>query len=199
MTEEEKHKHEKKSEEKTEGIVEDPTMQNHKDRTDKTEVSEVKIENKVEEKAETKKHAEKKPERPKKTEAIVNALSLHMSTKAAAAISKFIKGKEIQKAINELEEVSRMKKAIPMKGEFPHRKGKMMSGRFPQKAAKNFIKLLKSLSANANFVGIENPMISEAVSNIAPRPYGKFGAVRRKRTHVKLKATSSKKKEIKKK
>ncbi|MBI2043631.1 HAD-IA family hydrolase [Candidatus Pacearchaeota archaeon] len=142
-----------------------------------------------EEKTETKKHAEKKQKeikKPKKEIAMVNALSLHMSTKTAAAISKFIKGKEIQKAINELEEVARIKKPIPMKGEYPHRKGKIMSGRFPQKAAKNFIKLLKSLSANANFLGVENPRISEAISNIAPRPYGKFGSVRRKRTHVRL-------------
>ena len=36
----------------------------------------------------------------------------------------------------------------------------------------------------------ENPIVSEAVSNLAPRPFGKFGSVRRKRTHVKLVARS---------
>ncbi len=81
-----------------------------------------------------------------------------------------------------------------MKGEIPHRKGKgMMSGRFPRKAAQNFIKLLKSLSANATYNGLEEPVISEAITNIGARPYGKFGWVRKKRTHVKLKAVEIKK------
>ena len=176
MTEETKSK--KKAEENVE-----KTEESNESTTSEGKNEEVKTDSKIE---------KKKHERPKKTEAVVNAHSLHMSTKTAAAISRFIKGKKIQKAINELEEVVAIKKAIPMKGEFPHRKGKMMSGKYPQKAAKNFIKLLKSLSANANFLGIENPKISEAVSNIAPRPYGKFGAVRRKRTHVRLKTVEAK-------
>ncbi len=85
------------------------------------------------------------------------------------------------------------KKAVPMKGEIPHRKGKIMSGRFPKKSAEHFIKLLKSLNANANLNELNNPVISEAVSNIAQRPYGKHGRVRKKRTHVKLVAKESKK------
>jgi len=167
MAEEEKHKHEE-TEKKKEETVETAEGKN-----------EVKKERK-----------QKEIQKPKKTEAVVNGLSLHMSTKTASYISKFIKGKEIGKAIAELEEVTRIKRAIPMKGEIPHRKGKMMSGRYPQKAAGNFIKLLKSLRANANFLGVENPIVSEAVSNLAPRPFGKFGSVRRKRTHVKLVARS---------
>jgi ribosomal protein L22 len=132
---------------------------------------------------------EKKPEikRPKKSEAVVNALSLPISTKTAMAICRFIRGKKINLAIEKLEQVVEMKIAVPMKGEIPHRHGRgMMSGRYPKKASEIFIKLLKSLSANANFNGIENPAIAEAIANIASRPHGKFGAVRKKRTHVKL-------------
>ena len=33
----------------------------------------------------------------------------------------------------------------------------MMAGRFPKKASENFIRLLKSLSANASYNGLENP------------------------------------------
>ena len=87
--------------------------------------------------------------------------------------------------MNDLEEVSSKKRAVPMKGEIPHRKG-MMSGRYPKKAAQHFIKLLKSLSGNVNVNELENPIITEAVANIGLRPYGRFGRVRRKRTHVKI-------------
>ena len=73
-----------------------------------------------------------------------------------------------------------------MKGEIPHRKGKMGSGRYPIKAAKNFIVLLKSLSANANVNDLDNPIIFEAVANNASRPFGQFGRVRRKRTHIRI-------------
>ena len=97
----------------------------------------------------------------------------------------FIKGKGIEKAINDLEEVISLKKPVPMKGEIPHRKG-MMSGRYPKKTAEHFIKLLKELSANANVNGLENTIISEAIANIASRPYSRFGRVRKKRTHVKI-------------
>lgn len=135
-------------------------------------------------------------EKPKKTSAVVNAHNLPVSTKHSAAICKFIRNKKIENAIADLEQVLVLKKAVPMKGEIPHRKGKgIMSGRFPKKATQNFIRLLKSLSANANHNGLENPIIVEAIANIGSRPYGKFGRVRKKRTHVKIKVKE--KKEIK--
>ena len=132
---------------------------------------------------------EKKPaqEKKKKTEAVVTAEGIPISTKHSAAICRFIKNKNIEKAINDLEMVLHLKKAVPMKGEIPHRRGKgMMSGRFPRKASENFIKLLKSLHANSNYNGLTNPVIVEAVANIGIRPYGRFGAVRKKRTNIKI-------------
>ena len=133
-------------------------------------------------------------EKPKKTEAVVNAKNLPISTKDSAAICKFIKNKKIGDAIIDLEQVVILRRAVPMKGEIPHKKGKgMMSGRFPKNSAQNFIKLLKSLSANATHNGLEEPIIVEAVANIGARPYGKFGWVRKKRTHIRLKASEKKK------
>ena len=144
-----------------------------------------KIDDKKEEtKGEKKKPIETKP-KTKKTEAFVNVLSSPISTKHSMAVCKFIKGKKIEEAISDLKKVSMLKKAVPMKGEIPHRKG-MMSGRYPKKTAEHFIKILKGLSANANVNGLENPVISEAIANLASRPYSKFGRVRKKRTHVKI-------------
>jgi len=156
----------------------------------------------IEKKKETKKKEEikeKKITKPKikKTEAVVNLVNLPVSTKVSMAIGRFIRGKTIEKAIEDLEQVTLMKKAVPMKGEIPHRKGKIMSGRFPIKAAQQFIRILKGLLANANVNEIENPIISESIANIGARPFGKFGRIRRKRTHITIKAKSKKSKEKK--
>ncbi|MBT96507.1 MAG: uL22 family ribosomal protein [Candidatus Pacearchaeota archaeon] len=131
-----------------------------------------------------------KEEKPKKTIAIVNGRSLPISTKYSVAICNFIKNKRIEDAISDLEQVLNYKKAVPMKGEIPHRKGKIMSGRYPKKAVEHFIKLLKSLLANAN--ELNNPLINEAIANLASRPYSKFGTVRRKRSHIKIIAKEKK-------
>ena len=144
---------------------------------------------KKEEKTEDKK-PETKPvvKKTKKTEVIVNATSVPVSTKYAISICKFLKGKRVGDAIRDLEQVALLRKAVPMKGEIPHRKGKIMSGRFPVRASKEFINLLKGLAGNANNHELENPVIVEAIANKASRPYGKFGRVKRKRTHITIKA-----------
>ena len=137
----------------------------------------------VEKKSEKK---ELQKERSIKSEAIVETHNVPISTKKSAAICKFIKKKKIEVALAELDLVSKLKKAVPMKGEIPHRKGKIMAGRFPKNASLSFIKLLKSLSANADYNGLKEPVIVEAIANIGSRPYGRFGQARRKRTHVRL-------------
>jgi ribosomal protein L22 len=148
------------------------------------------------------KKTEKKKQVPKvkRDEATVNGISLPISTKDSVAICRFIKRKTIQKAIADLEEVSKLKKAIPMTGEIPHRKGKgMMSGRYMTKPVGFFIKMLKNLEANANMNGIDEPIIVDAVPNRAARPYGRFGRVKRKRTHIFIKAVEKNKLKMEKK
>ena len=154
--------------------------------TQKEEIKEDKGTKDNEVKGEKKTVAQKK-EAPKKDMAIVNMSNVPMSTKYSAAICKFIKNKSIEDAIADLEQVIVLKKAVPMKGEIPHRRGKgMMSGRFPVRASKSFISALKTLSGNALHNGLENPVIVEAVANIGERPYGRFGRVRKKRTHLRI-------------
>jgi len=136
--------------------------------------------------------------RPKKIDAVVNGRNLPISTKYSVAICNYIRGKNIDKAIFMLEEVEKFKKPVPMKGEIPHRKGKIMSGRYPIKAVREFIKVLKSLKANAivNELEIEKYVLF-CKANIAPRPYKRFGRARFKRTHVTLKLILPVKKKIK--
>ncbi|MFH1152136.1 MAG: uL22 family ribosomal protein [Nanoarchaeota archaeon] len=171
---------------KTEKIVEDTQPQ-----TDEQTKAE---EKQKEETKETPKEDKKKlPQKKavKKDEVAVNAKGLHISTKYAIELCKFVKGKKIDRAIEDLELVIVKKKSVPMKGEIPHRKGPggrgSGSGRYPKKASESFIMLLKSLRANANNHEVDDPVITEAVANIAQRPFARGGR-RRKRTHVTIKA-----------
>jgi len=201
-----------KKEEKVEKKVAKPSKEEVKEETKKVEEkkeTDVKKEGEKEKtedkKEDVKKTEEKKPVQTKpkikKTEAVVNSNNLPISTKHSIAVCKFIKGKKIERAIEDLEKVANKKKPVPMKGEIPHRKGKgISSGRYPKKAAEHFIKLLKSLSANANLHEIENPFIANAVANLGARPYGRFGRIKRKRTHIQIiaKKLNQKKIEVKK-
>jgi len=156
---------------------------------------EIAKEEKVEEKQlEIKKEEKKKLEikKVKKDFAFVQGKDLPISTKVAGAIGRFIKHKKIEIAIKELEEVITKKKAIPMKGEIPHRKGKIMSGRFPKRASEEVIILLKSLKGNTITNDLDEPIIKEVISNKASRPMGKRGSIQKKRTHMKIIAKEAK-------
>lgn len=134
-----------------------------------------------------------------KKEAVVNARDVPLSKKHCMALCNLIRGGKIEKAIHDLREVMNMKRAVPMKGEIPHRKGNIMSGRYPVKAAGHFVKLLNQLSANAtnNDVDLEEAII-ECIANQASRPYKRFGTMKFKRSHVTLRLViKDKKKKIK--
>jgi large subunit ribosomal protein L22 len=135
-----------------------------------------------------KKKVEKKL--PKKDEAIALGKSFHISKKHGMYVCSFIKNKKIDDAIKDLKEVILMKRAVPFKGEIPHRKGKgMMSGRYPVKAAGLFINLLKSLKGNVlvNGMDLDKTRIQMASANWAARPM-RSNSREGKRTHVVLKA-----------
>ncbi len=134
------------------------------------------------------KQKEKKKEAPKiekKDEAIANGLGLHASKRHCMYICSFIKNKTIDRAMKELGEVIAMKRAIPFKGEIPHRKGDMMSGRYPVKAAGMFISMLKGLKGNVlvNQMDLDKTRIAIASASWAYRP-ARSGGRRAKRTNV---------------
>ncbi len=162
-----------------------------KEKAEEKKVEEKKSEDKTSEKKTETKTTEKQKKVPK-SEAFVYSPSAHLSMKTCAAIGKFIVGKTLDQAVADLKEVAAGRKPVPMKGEIPHRHGKIMSGRFPKNASEHFIMLLKTLAGNCNVNGLEEPVIAESIANIASRPYGKFGAVRRKRAHIKIIAKNRK-------
>lgn len=163
-------------------------------------------EKKSEERAEQEKQKAEPKKKPAKKiakeEVVVNAKNVPVSTKYAIAICRYIKGNEIKNARRYLEEVKKLKKSIPMKGEYAHKKdsGKLASGsgKYPVQASEQFIALLKTLAANATNHDILNPVITEAIANKASTPLGRFGRWKRKRTHIILKAREKKVKQTKK-
>lgn len=83
---------------------------------------------------------------------------LHISKKHAYEIARAINGMKLETARGFLEEVVALKRAVPYKRytrNVPHRKG-MCTGRYPQKAAKEFLKVLKNAESNATYKGLDS-------------------------------------------
>ena len=173
-----------------EKVAEHEITQKQADKEIKKEVDED-IE-KVDKKIET-----KREKKPKRTDAVVNARNLPISTKHSIAICNMIRNKELDKAILLLEQAEQEKIAVPMRGEIPHRKG-IMSGRYPINALGHFIKSLKSLKANAiaNELELERYVIF-CKADVASRPYRRFGRGKFKRTHLTLRLIQPVEKETK--
>ncbi len=122
----------------------------------------------------------------KKYSALAQGRSLPISKKHSMYLCTYVKNKSLDDAIHQLEDVRKLKRAIPFKGEIPHRKG-IMSGRYPVKAARYMINILKALKGNAltNGLDIKKTRISQASSHWASRPL-RSGGRRAKRTNVLL-------------
>lgn len=164
---------------------------------------EIKGDVKIEEsKTEKKQEVKKVQPKIKRDFAIVDINNARVSMKYAIEIGRFIKGKRLGDAIRDLEEVSQKRKAVPMRGEYAHKKSVKKyasgAGKYPVNASKQFIIFIKSLSANASANDMDEPIISECVVNKAPKPMGRFGKWERKRCHIKLVAREIKIKEKKK-
>ncbi len=84
-----------------------------------------------------------------------------------------------------MSKVIKKKMAVPITGEIPHRKG-MMSGRYPMKASKYFIRIIRDVVANANVKGMNiNNLVLHGISNKGTTTYhyGRRGG-RSKRTNL---------------
>ncbi|HVP24574.1 MAG TPA: 50S ribosomal protein L22 [Methanomicrobiales archaeon] len=83
-----------------------------------------------------------------------------ISPKHAFEIARFIKKMRTDDAIEYLNQVVSLEKAIPIRvynKKVPHRRGLggWHTGRYPQKAAKVFIKLLNAAQKNAEYIGLD--------------------------------------------
>jgi len=117
---------------------------------------------------------------------------LSMSTKAGIEICNFIRRKDLQKTKAYLEAVLKKEKAIPFKrfcNGAGHKPG-MGAGKYPIKACKHVLNLVKSAEANASMKGLNTSSLKiiQAVANQASRPmkYGRATRGEMKRSHVEI-------------
>lgn len=123
---------------------------------------------------------------------------LPISTKQCIEICSFIKGRNLQKAKEMLEEVLKMKRAVPF-SRFTegagHKKGRMAGGKYPLKASAQIIELLNSLEANAMQKGLNTSLLAirHACANRASKTprYGRRRGITAKRTHVEFVAAEA--------
>jgi large subunit ribosomal protein L22 len=131
-----------------------------------------------------------------------------ISTKHAIEISSMIRGKKVNIAVKMLEEVTKLKRAVPFKRfkrDVGHKRGNIAAGRYPLKASREILELLKSAEMNAQNKGLDNDalFISEIVANKGASQW-RYGRQRRrqmKRTNLIIKVEELEKetkKEVKK-
>ncbi len=137
-------------------------------------------------------------------------IALPISTKQAVEICNFIRGKNVDRAIKELNDVIDKKAAIPFKrfnrGGVGNKPG-IGPGRYPEKACREILKIINSAVANAHVKGLSNLAIRSMSPQGASTTWH-FGRKRRrkaKRTHIEIivseieeKKSEEKKKETKK-
>ncbi|MFA6461617.1 MAG: 50S ribosomal protein L22 [Candidatus Woesearchaeota archaeon] len=128
-----------------------------------------------------------------KTEHVARASSqnIPISTKQSIEISRNLRYKNTGMAKKLLEEVIAMKRAFPyyrFVHDIGHRAG-MSTGRYPQKASKEFLRLVKNVEANAHAKGLNtaNLKITKIIANKASIPQtGNRWHRGTKRTHIEI-------------
>ena len=102
-------------------------------------------------------------------QAIAN-VKMPVSTKFTINVGKWIRGENVDKAILKLEKVITKEVPLPIlthKKDVSHKKG-IAAGRYPVKVAKEVIKALKLVKANAKHKGLDenNLEINEFIPNL---------------------------------
>jgi large subunit ribosomal protein L22 len=126
--------------------------------------------------------------KPEDETRIAKAMGYEMSIsfKHAVEICSALKGKKIEDAMKYLEEVIELKQPVPFrnhKKKVAHKKlDGWYAGRYPQKAARHILKVLRNLDANAEYKGLEKEDLvivhaqakkGRILKRYMPRAYGR--------------------------
>ncbi|MBW3021016.1 50S ribosomal protein L22 [Candidatus Woesearchaeota archaeon] len=129
----------------------------------------------------------------KENMAVAQSTGLPLSLKDSIIVSKYLKGKTTTRAKRDLEEVTNLKRVIPytkFNSDRGHKRGTVAAGRFPVKAAKNFLMLIKSVEKNASAKGlnVENLVITNIIPNKGNvgYHYGRRRGLKTKSVHIQI-------------
>lgn len=116
-----------------------------------------------------------------------------ISTKQAVEICSFIRGKDIQRAKQMLQQVLEKKLAVPFKRykmNVAHKPGNIAAGRYPEKATTAMMVLLNSVESNAQDKDLdtERLYIKAIMANKGSRSYrfGRRRGIKARNTHVEI-------------
>jgi len=135
--------------------------------------------------------------KPKDNSKIAKAMvrDVDMSPKHAMAIAAKLRGMKVDAAIKLLEKVVKLETPIPFKRHntgIGHRKGiPEKIGRYPVKASKKIIELLKNLQSNAEFKGLDSEKLKlthieaqKGITRKGKKPKGRWKIWRTQFVHV---------------
>jgi large subunit ribosomal protein L22 len=118
-------------------------------------------------------------------------VSLPISRKQSVNVCRMIKGMNVQKAKTLLEQVTKLKKAVPMtkyNWNTGHKAG-MAAGSYTVNTATHILQILKSAEANAQFKGLStgNLVIRHASAQTGPTTYNNGRSrTEAKRAHIEI-------------
>jgi large subunit ribosomal protein L22 len=132
--------------------------------------------------------------------ALASGRDLRISPKAAREICHHIKGMRLNEAKDALQEVVEFKRPIPYRRhnkKVAHRKGAQGfdAGRYPQKAAREILKILDQVGANAEFKGLYTDRLKiihiaahkgRVIRNYIERAFGRSSPYFNPLTHVEI-------------
>ena len=135
--------------------------------------------------------------------AVATGRNLRISPKHAREICRELKGKYLETAQEYLERVIEQEKSVPFKRyrkKVPHRSDlqKWPTGRYPQKAAKEILRILENVEQNSSFKGLEisrlriTHMIAQRgrkIRGFTPRAHGRSSPSYKTLTHVEVVVT----------
>lgn len=120
------------------------------------------------------------------------SMALPISVKQSVEICNYIRNKNVSSAKKMLQDVIEKKAAVPFKRynfDLGH-KTKIGPARYPEKASKEFIKLIDNVEANAQFKGLNtsNLVIAHASAHKAGKAwhFGRKSRRRMKRTNLEI-------------
>ena len=130
----------------------------------------------------------------------VKANELPVSPKHAIEIARFIRNQDVNRALDYLNEVVALKKAVPFRRfnrNVAHKRGLVGwdAGRYPVKASKGYIKLLEGIKKNAEYSGLDADrlVIVHAAANrgraqkaFFPRAMGRATPKRRETVNIEI-------------
>ncbi|MBD3388277.1 MAG: 50S ribosomal protein L22 [Candidatus Altiarchaeales archaeon] len=122
---------------------------------------------------------------------------MNVSFKDLVVVADAIRGKKVSKAIEYMESVVELKNPVPYRKHnkgVGHRKGKEVKvGKYPQKAARHVLAVLRNLAANAEYKGYDTEKLKlthvqaqKGLARLRRKPKGRWALWETQYSHIQM-------------